>query len=142
MPAKRKITVTISQKNYDFLRKRQDSSESKSGRALSRYLGVFFTILQDGEESIHRIFTQAEARRIASILDIAHRADDMPWEELCIFSGVRIMALVGLYAPVESIIMSKLASLGAYEVLALVEYAQTIESPEKFLQQTGKFGSL
>ena len=139
MSYKRKITVNISQENYELIRRRADSSQTKAGRVISRYIGTFFMILQDGEEAIHRIFTQAEARRIATILEIAHRDDDMPWQDFCVFSGVRLMALVGLYAPCESIIMSKLASLGAYEVLALVEYAQMIESPEKFLQQTKKF---
>lgn len=140
MSYKRKITVNISQENYDLIRRRADSSQTKTSRLISRHIGTFFAILREGEAAIHRIFTQAEARRIATILDVAHREDDMPWEDFCIFSGVRLMALVGLYAPCESIIMSKLASLGAYEVLALVEYAQTIESPEKFLQQTEKFG--
>lgn len=134
-----RITVEIPKKSYDIIRRRVDSSEHKTSRVLSRYLFTFFTILADGEDALYRTFTQAEARRIATVLDLAHRADEVPWEELCTFPGARLSALVGLYAPAESVLISKVAALGALEVLALMEYAQTIDSPEKFAQQTAKF---
>lgn len=134
-----RITVEIPKKSYDIIRRRVDSSEHKTSRVLSRYLFTFFTILADGEEAIYRTFSRAEARRLATVLDLAHRADEVPWEELCTFPGARLSALVGLYAPNETVIISKVAALGALEVLALMEYAQTIDSPEKFAQQTAKF---
>ena len=113
-----RITVEIPKKSYDIIRKRAASSDHKTSRVLSRYLYTFFTILEDGEDALYRAFTPAEARRIATVLDIAHRADEVPWDEFCTFTGPR---------------------LGALEILALMEYAQMIDSPDRFEQQTAKF---
>lgn len=134
-----RITVEIPKKSYDIIRRRVESPEHKTSRVLSRYLFTFFTILADGEATIYRTFTQAEARRLATVLDIAHRADEVAWEELCTFPGPRLSALIQLYAPNETIIISKVAGLGALEILALMEYAQTIDAPKRFAQQTAKF---
>ena len=134
-----RITVEIPKKSYDIIRKRVETSEHKTSRVLSRYLFTFFTILADGEDAIYRTFSQAEARRLATVLDAAHNADEVPWEELCTFPGPRLSALVGLYAPAESVIISKVAALNSLEILALMEYAQSIDMPEKFAQQTAKF---
>lgn len=134
-----RITVEIPKKSYDIIRKRAASSDHKTSRVLSRYLYTFFTILEDGEDALYRAFTPAEARRIATVLDIAHRADEVPWDEFCTFTGPRLGALIGLYAPNETIIISKVSGLGALEILALMEYAQMIDSPDRFEQQTAKF---
>ena len=134
----RRITVELPKKSYEFIRRRVDADQ-KTSRALSRYLFTFFTVLADGEQSLFRTFSQAEARRLATILDAAHHADEVPWEELCIFSGTRLGALVGLYAPNETLIISKVSALGAFEIIALMEYAQTLGAPELFARQTARF---
>lgn len=136
-----RISVEIPKKSYDIIRKRVESPGQKTSRVLSRYLFTFFTILADGEESIYRTFRQAEARRLATILDAAHNADEVPWEELCTFPGPRLSALVGLYAPNESVIISKVASLNSLEILAFIEYAQAIDDPQRFERQTKNFFS-
>ena len=133
-----KITVEIPMKCYAFIRQNVLTGW-KTSRTLSRYLFTFFTVLADGERSLFRVFSQAEARRLATILDAAHHADELPWEELCIFSGMRLGALVGLYAPNETNIISKVSALGAFEIIALMEYAQTLGTPELFARQTTRF---
>ena len=134
-----RITVEIPKKSYDIIRRRVETPEHKTSRVLSRYLFTFFTILEDGEDALYRTFTQAEARRLATILDVAHKADELSWDEFCTFPGPRLSALVGLYAPNETLIISKVAGLGALEILALMEYAQMLDSPDRFTQQTAKF---
>lgn len=134
-----RITVEIPKKSYDMIRKRVETPEHKTSRVLSRYLFTFFSILSEGERALYRVFTGAEARRLATILDVAHKADNVPWEEFCTFPGTRLGALVGLYAPNETMIISKLSGLGSMEILALMEYAQTIDVPVLFSQQTAKF---
>ena len=136
-----KITVEIPKKSYDIIRKRVETSEHKTSRVLSRYLSTFFTMLAEGEYSLYRSFSRTEARRVATILDAAHRADQVPWDEFYTFSGARLGAVVMLYAPDEGVIISKVSSMGALEILALIEYARMIGAPDRFEQQTAKFRS-
>lgn len=139
MASIRKITVEITQKSYDIIRRRVESSGHKTSRVLSRYLYTFFVMLSEGEESFYRMFSKAEACRLATVLDVIRRADEICWEELCTFSGARLSALFQLYAPEETLIMSKISTLGTLEILALMEYARTIDVPELFLRQNSKF---
>lgn len=134
-----KITVEIPKKSYEIIRRRAESPDQKTSRVLSRYLYTFFVMLAEGEDALHRLFSRSEARRLATVLDAAHRADCMAWWELCTFTGARLSALVGLYAPNETVIISKVAALGSLEILALMEYAQTIDAPEQFEAQTARF---
>ena len=135
----RKITVEIPKKSYDVIRKREETSEHKTSRVLIRYLSTFFTILDAGEYSLFRMLSRAEARRVATTLDAAHRAERVSWEEFCTFSGERLAAMVSLYAPNDCVIISKLSAMGALEILALMEYARTIVEPERFERRTERF---
>lgn len=134
-----RITVEIPKKSYDIIRRRVPSAEHKTERVLSRYLFTFFTMLSWGEDSLYRAFSQTEARRLATLLDAVHRADDVAWVDLCTFPGARLGALIELFAPAEALLISKVAGLNGLEVLALVEYAQSIDNPSIFEKQTGKF---
>ncbi|MBQ8037907.1 MAG: hypothetical protein IJ268_13030, partial [Proteobacteria bacterium] len=76
MADKRKITVEIPQKSYNLIRRRSESTWDKTARVLSRYLFIFLRILTEGEQTLFRKFSKAQARALAGVLNRVHNADD------------------------------------------------------------------
>ena len=138
MADRRKITVEIPQKSYNLIRQRSESPESKTARVLSRYLFIFLRILTEGERTLFRKFSKAQARALASVLNRVHTADDVSWDELATYPAENLGQLVGLFDASHSVPVSTVCALNAWEVLALMEYAQ-LDDAAQFEAQTARF---
>ena len=124
MADRRKITVEIPQKSYNLIRQRSESPESKTARVLSRYLFIFLRILTEGERTLFRKFSKAQARALASVLNRVHTADDVSWDELATYPAENLGQLVGLFDESHIVPVSTVCALNAWEVMALMEYAK------------------
>lgn len=138
MAEKRKITVEIPQKSYNLIRRRSESTWDKTARVLSRYLFMFLRILSDGEQTLYRKFTPEQARALASVLRRVHYADDVSWEELATYPAENLGQLVGMFDASHIVPVSTVCALNAWEILALMEYAQ-LDDAAQFEAQTARF---
>lgn len=138
MADRRKITVEIPQKSYNLIRQRSESPESKTARVLSRYLFIFLRILTEGEQTLFRKFSKAQARALAGVLNRVHNADDVSWEELATYPAENLGALVGMFDASKTVPISTVSALNSFEVLALMEYAQCCDAAQ-FEAQTARF---
>ena len=132
-----RITVEISRRSYNIIRQRASSTEHKTSRILARYLGTYFTCLAEGEQTLFKQFNAPEARRLAEILCLAQEADCVPWDEFSTFSAARVASVILVHAPTEIVLSERVARLSAFEILALMEYAQLDE--DAFERQTARF---
>lgn len=138
MADRRKITVEIPQKSYNLIRQRSESPESKTARVLSRYLFIFLRILTEGELTLFRKFSKAQARALAGVLNRVHNADDVSWGELATYPAENLGQLVGMFDTSQSVPVSTVCELSAWEILALMEYAQ-MDGSVQFDAQTARF---
>lgn len=138
MADRRKITVEIPQKSYNLIRQRSESPESKTARVLSRYLFIFLRILTEGELTLFRKFSKAQARALAGVLNRVHNADDVSWDELATYPAENLGQLVGMFDTSQSVPVSTVCELSAWEILALMEYAQ-MDGSVQFDAQTARF---
>lgn len=138
MSDRRKITVEIPQKSYNLIRQRSESPESKTARVLSRYLFIFLMILTEGERTLFRKFSKAQARALSSVLNRVHTADDVSWDELATYPAENLGQLVGMFDASHIVPVSTVCALNAWEVLALMEYAR-IDDASQFEAQTARF---
>ena len=135
---KRKITVEIPQKSYNLIRRHSESTWDKTARVLSRYLFMFLRILSDGEQTLYRKFTQAQARELAFVLNHIHCADDVSWDELSMYPAENLGTLVGMFDASKTVPISTVSALNAFEIVALMEYAQCCDAAQ-FEAQTACF---
>lgn len=140
MADKRKITVEIPQKSYNLIRQRLESPESKTARVLSRYLFFFLRILSEGERTLFRKFSKAQARALACVLNRVHNADCVSWDELATYPAENLGQLVEMFDTSHSVPISTVSALNSWEILALMEYAQLSDDSERFETQTARFG--
>lgn len=138
MADRRKITVEIPQKSYNLIRQRSESTESKTARVLSRYLFIFLRILTEGELTLFRKFSPKQARALAGVLNRVHNADDVSWDELATYPAENLGQLVGMFDTSQSVPVSTVCELSAWEILALMEYAQ-MDGSVQFDAQTARF---
>lgn len=138
MSDKRKITVEIPQKSYNFIRRRSQSPECKTSRVLSRYLFLFLRILTEGDHSLVRKFSQTQARNLANVLNQIHAADEVSWDELATYPAENLGALVSLFDTSHCVPVTTINSLNSWEIVALMEYAQ-IDDVSVFEAQTARF---
>lgn len=138
MAERRKITVEIPQKSYNLIRQRSESPESKTARVLSRYLFIFLRILTEGERTLFRKFSKAQARALAGVLNRVHNADDVSWDELATYPAENLGQLVGMFDAYHIVPVSTVCALNAWEILALMEYAQ-LDDAAQFEAQTERF---
>ena len=138
MADRRKITVEIPQKSYNLIRQRSESPESKTARVLSRYLFIFLRILTEGELTLFRKFSPKQARALAGVLNRVHNADDVSWDELATYPAENLGQLVGMFDTSQSVPVSTVCELSAWEILALMEYAQ-MDGSVQFDAQTARF---
>lgn len=138
MADRRKITVEIPQKSYNLIRQRSESPESKTARVLSRYLFIFLRILTEGEQTLFRKFSKAQARALAGVLNRVHTADDVSWDELATYPAENLGQLVGMFDASHIVPISTVCALSAWEILALMEYAQ-LNDATQFEAQTARF---
>lgn len=138
MADRRKITVEIPQKSYNLIRQRSESPESKTARVLSRYLFIFLRILTEGEQTLFRKFSKAQARALAGVLNRVHNADDVSWDELATYPAENLGLLVGMFDASHIVPISTVSALNSFEVLALMEYAQCCDAAQ-FEAQTARF---
>lgn len=138
MADRRKITVEIPQKSYNLIRQRSESPESKTARVLSRYLFIFLRILTEGEQTLFRKFSKAQARALAGVLNRVHNADDVSWDELATYPAENLGQLVGMFDASHIVPVSTVCALNAWEILALMEYAQ-LDDAAQFEAQTERF---
>ena len=138
MADRRKITVEIPQKSYNLIRQRSESPESKTARVLSRYLFIFLRILTEGERTLFRKFSKAQARALAGVLNRVHNADDVSWDELATYPAENLGQLVGMFDASHIVPVSTVCALNAWEILALMEYAQ-LDDAAQFEAQTERF---
>lgn len=139
MADNRKITVEIPQKSYNLIRLRSESPASKTARVLSRYLFMFLRLLSEGEWTLFRKFSPGEARALASVLNHVHNADDVSWDELATYPAENLGQLVGMFDTSHSVPVSTVCALNAWEILALMEYAQLSDDDAQFELQTARF---
>lgn len=139
MADRRKITVEIPQKSYNLIRQRSESPESKTARVLSRYLFIFLRILTEGEQTLFRKFSKAQARALAGVLNRVHNADDVSWDELATYPAENLGQLVGMFDASHIVPISTVCALNAWEILALMEYAQLSDDRKRFETQTARF---
>lgn len=138
MSDKRKITVEIPQKSYNFIRRRSQSPECKTSRVLSRYLFLFLRILTEGDHSLVRKFSQTQARNLANVLNQIHAADEVSWDELATYPAENLGALIDIFDASHSVPISTIRALNSWEIVALMEYAQ-IDDVSVFEAQTARF---
>ena len=138
MADRRKITVEIPQKSYNLIRQRSESPESKTARVLSRYLFIFLRILTEGEQTLFRKFSPKQARALAGVLNRVHNADDVSWDELATYPAENLGQLVGMFDASHIVPVSTVCALNAWEILALMEYAQ-LDDAAQFEAQTERF---
>ena len=97
MCEQRKITVEIPNKSYLMIRRRMDNVDSKTSRVLSKYLFRYMSIIEEGERTLFRKFTQNQAVALADIILKIHNDDEMTWPEMMMYSGPNLAAAVKLF---------------------------------------------
>ncbi len=125
MCERRKITVEITNKSYNMIRRRVESQENKTSRVLSRYLFTFLKILTDGERSIEKKFNREQARSLYYVLRRIHYVDNVSWDELSFYPALNLSKVVELFNDSNDVPIAKIATLNPWEIIALMEYAQT-----------------
>lgn len=125
MCEKRKITVEITNKSYNMIRRRVESQENKTSRVLSRYLFTFLKILTDGEHTLEKKFSREQARNLYYVLRRIHYVDNVSWDELSFYPAQNLSKVVELFNDSNDVPIATVATLNPWEIIALMEYAQT-----------------